>query len=188
MSYFSKKRNWPLYLNCLTFSFVFYVAIVASILVNTCVLRLQPPQTHLLHPHWEATCTLTFCLRKALILMTHLLWVAVSWHSDFSNTFQSLFLLSKMCCRTVPVDVFSVFAMPLCAAICGVGDWARDPAVGDKTHFNHGMEQQRTKSSLRQYCDVFLAEARLWQRGLRVEGKQQQSFQLYFLNLNNLKL
>lgn len=75
--------------------------------------------------------------------------------------FQSLFFLYKMCCSTVPVNAFSVFAMLLCAVICGVGDSARDPAVGDKTHFNHGMEQQRTKSSLRQYCDVFLAEARL---------------------------
>lgn len=124
---------------------------------------------------------LDLCLRKGLILMAHLLWVAVSWHSELSNMFQSLFFLYKMCCSSVPL-----FAMLLCAVICGVGDSARDPAVGDKTHFNHGMEQQRTKSSLRQYCDVFLAEARLWRRGLRVEGKQQHSFQFYFLNLNNV--
>lgn len=106
---------------------------------------------------------LDLCLRKGLILMTHLLWVVVSLHSEFSNMFSSLFFFLKVCCSTVPVNVFSVFAMLLCAVICGGGDWARDPAVGDKTHFNYGMEQQRTKSSLRQYCDVFLAEARLRQ-------------------------
>lgn len=40
--------------------FCIYVVIVASIFINTRVLRLQPPQTHLLYPHWEATYTLTF--------------------------------------------------------------------------------------------------------------------------------
>lgn len=70
----------------------------------------------------------------------------------FLKYFQSLLLKKKkkeeealQMCSSIPVNI-AVFATLLCAVICVVGDWARDPAVGNKTHFNHGWSRKEQKA------------------------------------------
>lgn len=121
--------------------------------------------------------------RRGLILMNHLLWVVISWHSECWNINQKLLLLKRkgrrrccLCSSTVPGNIVTVFATLLPAAhvwSVGVRDWARDPAVGNKTQFNHQMEKREQKA----LSNIIVTSS--WQRrdidnesGLGVDRKQ----------------
>lgn len=97
--------------------FCISAVIVVSILINTPVLRLQSPQTHLLHPHWEATCNLTFVWKAFNINQIFEIFFAI-----ISPTNKQEKEALQMCSSTVPVETLAVFAKLLCAVICGAGD------------------------------------------------------------------
>lgn len=81
-----------------------------------------------------------------------------------------------MCSSTVPGNIVTVFATLLPAAhvwSVGVRDWACDPAVGNKTQFNHQMEKHEQKA----LSNIIVTSS--WQRrdtdnesGLGVDRKQ----------------